>query len=74
VVLVANVPHDHAGRGASFWTAIRSTLLYGGRVGRGSPLWVKDSRRAVFSRVSRVGCEAADGRRGSSIVHYSWQR
>ena len=38
VVLMANVPHDQAGRGASFWTAIRSTLLYGGMVDGGSPL------------------------------------
>jgi len=35
VVLMANVPHDHAGKGASFWVAILLTLLYGGRVGGG---------------------------------------
>jgi len=32
VVLMANVPHDHAGKGVSFWIAIISTLLYRGRV------------------------------------------
>jgi len=30
---MVKVPHDHADRGASFWTAIFFTLLYGGRVG-----------------------------------------
>jgi len=35
VVLMANVSHDHDGNGASFWAAILSTLLYGGRVGKG---------------------------------------
>jgi len=73
-VHIANVPQDQAGKGASFWTAIRSTLLDVGRVGGGSPLWVKDSRRAQCSCVSRAGYEASDERRGSSIVQYSWHR
>jgi len=75
VVLMANLPHDHAGKGASFWTAILSTLLYAGRVGKESPPWVKDYWRALCSCASRAGYEAAAGRRGSSIVQYSsWHR
>jgi hypothetical protein len=72
VALMANVPHDHAGKGASFWTAIFSTLLYLGRVGVGSPLWEKDSWRALCSCASIVGYEASVGRRKSSIVQYSY--
>jgi len=68
---MANVPHDHDGKGASFWTAILSTLLYLGRVGVGSPLRVKDSWRALCSCASMVGYEASVGRRGSSIVQYT---
>ena len=33
---MANVPHDHEGKGVSFGTAILSTLLYGGRAGEES--------------------------------------
>jgi hypothetical protein len=70
---MANMPPDHGGRGVSFWTTNLSTLLYGGRVGGGSPLEV-ESRRALCSCVSRAGYEAMAGRRGSSIVQYSCHR
>jgi hypothetical protein len=47
VVHIANVPHDHAGRGSSCWTAIRGSFLYRGRSRIGRLRVRKESSKAL---------------------------
>ncbi len=74
VVLVANVPHDHGGRGPSSCSAIMWTVRYSGRVGGSSLLSKKDSRRARWRCVSKASRVAGEVVRGSRSVQYYGQR
>ena len=54
MVLMANVPHDHGGRGSSCCVAILWTGLYVGRIGGESPHEVGFSLGAMQLRLK--GC------------------
>ncbi len=71
VVVIANVPQDHRGLGASRWIAILGSCRYAGRGGIGMLREVKDSLSARWSLSCMRGGSGRFSSRGSMMDRYS---